>query len=63
MPFKTITCPDCGLVLKVTREAGASSLVFDVNDWRRRCKRLHFDDPVLCLEMCDGTISKNHRPQ
>jgi hypothetical protein len=49
MPIKMITCPDCGLVLRVTRDATGSKLIYDVNDWQRRCKRLDHDDPAWCL--------------
>ena len=49
MPAKTITCPDCGLVFRVRRDASGSRLLYDVNDWQRRCKRLDLDDPALCL--------------
>jgi hypothetical protein len=49
MPAKTITCPDCGLVLRVTRDATKSTLICDVSDWQRRCKRLDLDDPAWCL--------------
>jgi hypothetical protein len=49
MPVKTITCPDCGLVLRVTRDATGSTLIYDVTDWQRRCKRLEHDDPAWCL--------------
>ena len=49
MPAKTITCPDCGLVVRVTRDAKGSTLIYDVNDWQRRCKHPALDDPALCL--------------
>jgi hypothetical protein len=55
MARKTITCPDCGLVLRVVRDPSGSKLVYDVNDWQRRCKRLHLDDPSWCLIRRDGT--------
>jgi hypothetical protein len=56
VPAKTITCPDCGLVLRVSRDTSGSRLLYDVNDWQRRCKRLHLDDPAWCLVQ-RGTIS------
>jgi len=48
-PTKTITCPNCGLVLRVTNARGSTKLVYDFNDWRRRCKRIDLGSPVLCL--------------
>jgi len=38
-PAKTITCPDCGLVLRVTRSRDATKLIYDVKDWKLRCDR------------------------
>jgi hypothetical protein len=49
MPVKTITCPDCGLVLRLTRDKMGSKLIYDVNDWQRRCKRLEHKGPAWCL--------------
>src|SRR5262245_56182878 len=47
---KTITCPDCGLVLRVTQSArGSTTLIYDVNDWQRRCWRINLGSPVMCL--------------
>ena len=46
MPVKTITCPDCGLVLRLTRDKTGSKLIYDVNDWQRRCKRLEHEGPA-----------------
>jgi len=47
---KTITCPNCGLVLRVTQRAkGSTTLIYDVNDWQRRCWRSDLGSPVLCL--------------
>jgi hypothetical protein len=58
MPTKTITCPDCGLVLKVVRGVAKSTVLYDVSDWQRRCKRLDLDDPAWCLIQRDGTSPK-----
>ena len=49
MSPKTITCPDCGLELRVLPDATESQLVYAVNDWQRRCRRLNFGSPALCL--------------
>jgi hypothetical protein len=46
MPAKTIICPDCGLVLRVSRNVDGSTLIYDVSDWQRRCKRPYLDDPA-----------------
>ena len=58
MPAETITCPDCGLVLRVARDTTGSTLLYDVGDWQRRCKRRDLDDPAWCLIRRDGTASK-----
>ena len=58
VPAKTITCPDCGLVLRVSRNDAGSTLIYDVGDWQRRCKRLDLDDPAWCLVRRDGTHPK-----
>src|SRR5215813_10613286 len=47
---KTITCPNCGLVLRVTQHArGSTTLIYDVNEWQRRCVRIDLGSPVMCL--------------
>ena len=62
MTVKTITCPDCGLLLNVARDAADSRSIYeyDVNDWRRRCKRLDLG-PVWCLSRRDGTSPAKSR--
>ena len=61
MPSKSISCPDCGLVLRVTRDVKKSTLLYDVGDWQRRCKRLDLDNPALCLfRRLDETNPKKH---
>ena len=54
-PTKAIVCPDCGLALRVTREAGGSTLTYDFGDWRRHCTRVELDDPAWCLMQRDGS--------
>jgi hypothetical protein len=54
VPPKTITCPDCGLVVRLTRNDMGSTLIYNVNDWQVRCKRLHRDDPAWCLVRRDS---------
>jgi hypothetical protein len=61
MPAKTITCPDCGLVLRVLRDATGTKLIYDVNDWHRRCARLNLDDPALCLVWRKGTSPEKQK--
>lgn len=34
-----ITCPDCGLVLTSVFEDPGYKLSYDIDEWRRRCKR------------------------
>ena len=58
MPARTITCPDCGLVLRVSRNDTGSTLIYDVTDWQRRCKRRDLDDPAWCLVRRAGTYPK-----
>jgi hypothetical protein len=59
MPVKTITCPDCGLLLRVApRDDAGSTLLYDVRDWQRRCKRVDLDNPAWCLVRRDGTHPK-----
>jgi hypothetical protein len=43
----------------VTRDKTGSKLIYDVIDWKRRCKRLDHDDPAWCL-VRHGT--KPHEP-
>jgi hypothetical protein len=57
MAVESITCPDCGLTVRVTR-AQRSRLVYDVKEWRRRCKRIDVSEPVWCLVQRDGTTTK-----
>jgi hypothetical protein len=49
MPPKTITCPDCGLVLRVLPDATSTTVTYDINDWQRRCTRLDIESPSQCL--------------
>ena len=58
MPIKTITCPDCGLVLRVARDATKSTLLYEVGDWQSRCQRRDLDDPAWCLIRRDGARPK-----
>jgi hypothetical protein len=44
MPAKTVTCPHCGLAIKIDR----SNFLYDVKEWRRVCKRPDLD-PRLSL--------------
>ena len=59
---KAVICPDCGLPLRVTREASGSTLVYDLGDWRRRCTRVELDDPAWCLVQRDGTSARVAEP-
>jgi hypothetical protein len=58
-PTKAIVCPDCGLTLRVTREAEGSTLTYNLGDWQRHCKRVELDDPAWCLVQRDGTSAKS----
>jgi hypothetical protein len=57
MTVKRITCPDCALVLEVSEEGPNFKFIYDLDDWRRRCKRRHLGDAVWCLLQRDGTSS------
>ena len=56
LTVKTITSPDCGLLLRVARDAADSRSFYEYEFyyWRRRCKRLHLG-PGWCLSRRDGT--------
>jgi hypothetical protein len=58
MPTKTITCPDCGLVLRVCCNHAGSTLLYDVSDWQGRCKRFDLGNPAWCLVRREGTHLK-----
>ena len=45
-PAKTITCPDCGLVLRVTRSRDGTKLIYDVKDWKLRYDQPGRGDPT-----------------
>jgi hypothetical protein len=58
MPHRTITCPDCGLILRIAREVSGSKLIYDVNEWRLRCIRPQLEGPAWCLVRRDGLSEK-----
>jgi hypothetical protein len=55
MLAKTITCPDCGLVLRVADDSCGFKFVYDMKDWQRICTRVHLGDAAWCLVHRDGT--------
>jgi hypothetical protein len=57
MTAKTITCPDCGLVLRLA----GSQLIYDFAEWQRRCKRVDLEGAAWCLIQRDGTSKPNGR--
>ena len=61
MLTKTITCPDCGLVLRLSRDDAGTTLIYDVTDWQRRCIRVDLDDPAWCLVRRDGTYPEQEK--
>lgn len=46
---QTLTCPHCGLVLTVSPVKGGTHITYSTRDWRRLCKHLALDSPILCL--------------
>jgi hypothetical protein len=52
---QAITCPDCGLVLRVADDALGFRFVYDMRDWRLICTRVHLGHAAWCLVQRDGT--------
>src|SRR5215467_2734769 len=52
---QTMTCPDCGLVLRVVNGSPGFKIVYDRRAWRRVCTRVNLDDAAWCLVQRDGT--------
>ena len=50
-----ITCPDCGLVLRVRDDGVVIIFNYAVSEWQRRCNRRNLGDPVWCLLERDRT--------
>lgn len=44
-----LTCPHCGLSLKIEHHAGGPILVYDRNEWNRRCRQPDLNSPAYCL--------------
>jgi len=55
MPGKEITCPDCGLVLRVKDDEEGLNLNYFVSEWGRLCARRDLVDPAWCLLQRDRT--------
>jgi hypothetical protein len=60
MKRETITCRDCGLVMEIKPGAAGSTLSYDVQYWRQRCKRVELGGPVWCLIERDGTAAQKN---
>jgi hypothetical protein len=54
-PWTSISCPDCGLVLRVIDDAAGFKCAYDMRDWRRFCARVDLGDAAWCLIQRDGT--------
>jgi hypothetical protein len=50
-----ITCPECGLVLRVRDDGGVIIFNYAVSEWQRRCHRRDLGDPIWCLLQRDRT--------
>jgi hypothetical protein len=46
---QTLSCPHCGLTLTVSRIKGGTRITYRIREWKRRCKHIALDSPVLCL--------------
>jgi hypothetical protein len=42
-------CPHCGLALTIRRVKGGTRINYSTREWRRLCKHIGLDSPVLCL--------------
>jgi len=58
MAIKQITCPDCGLVLRVRKEGAGFKFNYAIRKWKRRCKRQDLGDPLWCLLQRKGTSTR-----
>jgi len=57
MPSNRVACSDCGIVVTMsTGNEPITTITYDINDWRKRCKRIDFESPVWCLIARDGTF-------
>src|SRR5262245_24310938 len=52
---QTITCPDCGLVLRAIDGTTGFKCIYDMKVWRRICTRVDLGDAAWCLVQRDGT--------
>src|SRR5262245_25644930 len=52
---QTITCPDCGLVLRSINGTTGFKCVYDIDVWRRVCTHVDLGDAAWCLVQRDGT--------
>ena len=55
--IEQITCPDCGLALRVDPTASGTTFAFDMNEWQPRCKMPELGAPAWCLIRRDGTCA------
>ena len=44
-----ITCPECGLVLRVRDDGAVILFNYAMSEWQRRCERRDLGDPIWCL--------------
>ena len=49
MPAKSSSCPHCGLALLIKPDKTETRLSFDFEEWKRLCKYLYLESPLLCL--------------
>jgi hypothetical protein len=49
MPADTLRCPHCALKMTVRQTPSGSSLAYDEEEWKRRCKRPDLMSPAMCL--------------
>jgi hypothetical protein len=54
--FECMTCPRCGLALRLSEGSDGQSISvqYDVVQWERRCKVPTLGSPAVCLMMENG---------
>jgi hypothetical protein len=56
MSEKILTCPRCGLVMRVLPDPEGTRLIYDASEWQRRCELRELGGPALCLVRRGGPL-------